>query len=179
MNNLRYPSVHYLITKFTVSLVGLLCVLLISSVALAEDKKVSLSGKRPLGDISKTVFTPGDVPNHEMSQSMYPYEIASPDPDFNGVKTTNFTQSDSIAGTGTHRGYMLLPLKNGDSVYIRYEGSHKTIAKDGGAWETPFEGKLEFVSGTGKYKNIKGGTTYKGKTTPDGVAWDAVVDVQY
>lgn len=169
---------HYL-AKFGRGLIVVFLAFFISSLAQAENKKLTVTAKRPLGEISKTVFTPGDVPNHEIAQNMYSYEITSPDPDFNGFKTTNFTQFDSIAGTGTHRGYSLWPLKNGDSVYVRFEGTHKTIVKDGGAWETPFEGRFEFVSGTGKYKNIKGSSTYKGKTTPDGAAWEAAVDVQY
>ena len=168
---------HYL-AKFGAGLIVVFLAFM-GSLAQAENKKLTVTAKRPLGEISKMVFTPGDVPNHEIAQNMYSYEITSPDPDFNGFKTTNFTQSDSIAGTGTHRGYALWPLKNGDSVYVKFEGTHKTISKDGGAWETPFEGRFEFVSGTGKYKNIKGGSTYKGKTTPDGAAWEAAVDVQY
>ena len=162
-----------------VGLIMAFAVLAFSLPAEAENKKVTLSAKRPLGWISNTVFTPGDVPNHEVAQRVYSYEISSPDADFNGFKTTNYGQSDDVAGTGTHRGYSAWPLKNGDTVYVKYEGTHRTIMKDGGAWETPFEGKFEFVGGTGKYKAIKGASTYKGKVTPEGSAWQAEVDVQY
>jgi hypothetical protein len=162
-----------------VGLIMAFAVLAFSLPAEAENKKVTLSAKRPLGWISNTVFTPGDVPNHEIAQRVYSYEISSPDADFNGFKSTNYGQSDDVAGTGTHRGYSVWPLKNGDTVYIKYEGNHKTIVKDGGAWETPFEGRFEFVGGTGKYKGIKGASTYKGKVTPEGSAWQAVVDMQY
>jgi len=147
--------------------------------AYAESKKVTLSAKRPLAWTTSTVVAIGDQPNHEIAQRVYSYEITSPDPDFNGFKTTNHVQADEVAGTGSHRGYAVWPLKNGDTVYVKFEGTHKTMVKDGGAWETPFEGKFEFVGGTGKYKNIKGSSTYKGKATPDGAGWEAVVDVQY
>ena len=147
--------------------------------AAAENKKITIAAKKRPGDIARTVVTPGDVPNHEVAQYVASYEITSPEPDFNGFKTLNYSQSDSVAGTGTHRGYAMWPLKNGDTVYIKYEGTHKTITKDGGAWESSFEGKFEFVRGTGKYENIKGASTYKGGGSPEGSMWDAVMDVQY
>src|SRR5215471_5634720 len=106
--------------------------------AAAENKKITIAAKKPPGDIARTVVTPGDVPNHEVAQYVASYEITSPEPDFNGFKTLNYSQSDSVAGTGTHRGYAMWPLKNGDTVYIKYEGTHKTITKDGGAWESSF-----------------------------------------
>ena len=147
--------------------------------AAAENKKITIAAKKPPGDIARTVMTPGDDPKHEIVQEVHYNEITSPEPDFNGFKTMNYDQLDSVAGTGTHRGYAMWPLKNGDTVYIKFEGSHKTVTKDGGAWESSFEGKFEFVRGTGKYKNIKGAGTYKGKATPEGTMWDGVIDMQY
>ena len=71
------------------------------------------------------------------------------------------------------------PLPIGDTVHIRFDGTHSTITKDGGDWESPFDGRFEFVGGTGKYENIKGRCHYVGKATAEGSMWDAVVDVQY
>jgi hypothetical protein len=167
---------------FRIGAVGLLVVCTVCAVSLraaAESKQITLAAKRPPGYISRTVVTPGDISKHEVAQEVVSYEITSPEADFNGFKTVNYGQSDSVAGTGTHRGYATWPLKNGDTVYIKFEGSHKTVTKDGGAWESSFEGKFEFVSGTGKYKNIKGTGTYKGKGSPEGSMWDAVADMQY
>src|SRR5262245_57481407 len=139
--------------------VGLIVVCTVCAVSLwaaAENKQITLHAKHPPDPYSKSVMTPGDVPNHEVVQQVLYNEITSPEPDFNGFKAINYEQLDSVAGTGTHRGYTMWPLNNGDTVYSKFEGSHKTVTKDGGAWESSFEGKTEFVSGTGKYKNIKG-----------------------
>src|SRR5262249_24158280 len=156
--------------------VGLIVVCTVCAVSLraaAENKQITLHAQHPPDPYSKSVMTPGDVSNHEVVQQVHYVEITSPEPDFNGFKAINYDQLDSVAGTRMHRGYAMWPLKNGDTVYIKYEGTHKTVTKDGGAWESSFEGKFEFVRGTGKYKNIKGAGTYKGKSSPEGSMWDA------
>ncbi len=52
---------------------------------------------------------------------------------------------------------------------MRWSGTHRTVAVDGGGWETSFDGKYEFTGGTGKFATIKGGGTYRGKVTPQGL----------
>ena len=53
-------------------------------------------------------------------------------------------------------------MKNGDKIYVKWEGNHKTTIKEGGSWELKHEGTAQFIGGTGKFKNIKGKGVYKG-----------------
>jgi hypothetical protein len=162
-----------------VSLMVVFAIISLSFLTQAEKKKITISGKRPLGYISETNTYPGDVSGHQLSQTVYSYDITSSDPDFNGIKTRNQSQVDSIAGKGTFKEYLVYFHKSGDESYVKYEGTFTTNAKEGGAWETPYEGKSEFTGGTGKFKNIKGSGTFKGKVTPEGSAWDWEGEVEY
>lgn len=151
------------------------------SAQAAEKKKISGTGK-PIRVISKTTLYPGDVPNHEISQEVRTqvYTPTNKPPDWEVAdEVVAYEQSDSIAGSGSHRGYGINRPKSGDERYEKWEGTHKTTSKEGGVWETTFEGKFEWIGGTGKYKNIKGGGTYKGKATAEGVSWDWEMEVEY
>jgi hypothetical protein len=99
-----------------VSLMVVFAIISLSFSAQAEKKKITISAKRPPGDISQTTVYPGDVPNHELVQLITSYNLTSSEPDFNG-KTLHHDQADDVAGTGSHRGYVTWFLKNGDEVY--------------------------------------------------------------
>ena len=91
-----------------------------------------------------------------------------PAKDFNEAEHIVYEQHDSVAGTGTHRGYYTNRLKNGDTEYGSFEGTFKTTFKEDGSWEmTTWEGTWKSNGGTGKVKNIKGGGTYRGKATAE------------
>ena len=100
------------------------------------------------------------------------------DPDFGSAEEWIYMHSDSVAGTGTHRGHSVTNYENGDKSYQKWEGTHKTTVKDG-AWETKFEGKSQFTGGTGKFKNIKGGGAYKGTMTAKGVTGSGEFEAEY
>jgi len=51
--------------------------------------------------------------------------------------------------------------------------------KEGGAWESNFEGKIQFTGGTGKFKNIKGGGVYKGTMTAKELTGSGEFEVEY
>jgi hypothetical protein len=58
-------------------------------------------------------------------------------------------------------------MDNGDKVYYTFEGSASTdITK-------PYSNKWKILSGTGKYKGIKGSGTCSGKFNADGSLDDA------
>ena len=103
----------------------------------------------------------------------------SSDPDWNETEEMVYEQSDSVAGTGTHRGYSRRLFKNGDTDYGSYEGMHKTTVKEDGSWETTWEGTYKVTGGTGKFKNIKGGGTYRGKATAEGASTEFEGEVEY
>jgi hypothetical protein len=103
----------------------------------------------------------------------------SSDPDFSGVVCTTYNQADQVVGMGSHKGYEDCLYKNGDHSYLKYEGTHKTITQGDGSWEATWEGSFQYTGGTGKFKNLKGNGTYKGKATPEGAGSNWEIEVEY
>lgn len=66
----------------------------------------------------------------------------------------NRIQDKGYCGDGWHRGVEIDIFSK--QCYQRSEGTHKVITKQGGAWEVNYEGKYEFVGGTGRFNNLKG-----------------------
>jgi hypothetical protein len=151
------------------------------SVQAAEKKKITGTHKSgPV--ISHTVVPlgPGDDPKHELVVlEIHRDTTTSSDPDFNEAEHTVYEQRDSVAGTGTHRGYYTNLLKNGDTEYGLYEGTFKTTFKEDGSWETTWEGTVKVAGGTGKFKNIKGSGTYRGKATAEGASTEFEGEAEY
>ena len=129
--------------------------------------------------ISQTVVSPGDDPKHELVLQIYRDTTTSSDPDWNETEVMIYQQTDQVAGTGTHRGYFRRLHKNGDTNYGSYEGTHKTTVKEDGSWETTWEGTCKVTGGTGKFKNIKGSGTYRGKATAEGASTEFEGEVEY
>lgn len=129
--------------------------------------------------ISRNDVYPEDVPEHQISQHVRKASITFSDPDFGSSEDLEYGQSDTIAGNGSHRGYSVNTYKNGDKTYDKWEGTHKTIVKEGGAWETNVEGKFQYTGGTGKFKNIKGGGAYKGTITAKGENQEGEFEAEY
>jgi hypothetical protein len=102
----------------------------------------------------------------------------SANPDFNGVLCTLYNQEDAVKGTGSHRGHVNCVHKGGDRNFFSYDGTHRTLTKDDKSWEVPFEGKVQWTGGTGRFKELKGFATYRGLVTPAGGAsnWEGVVE---
>ena len=152
------------------------------SAQAAEKKKIM--GTNKLGPpISRTVVPPGpgDDPKHELVALMIRRDTTtSSDPDWNETEVIHYEQVDQVAGTGTHRGYYVRLHKNGDIDYGTYEGTHKASVKEDGSWlETTWEGTCKSNGGTGKFKNIKGGGTYRGKATAEGASTEFEGEVEY
>ncbi|MFQ5913083.1 MAG: hypothetical protein ACE5JS_07865 [Nitrospinota bacterium] len=168
LSKIRAIAVVVTITAISLSL----------SAQAAEKKQVSGSGKS-LFSISRTVMYPRDLPRHQMLQQINQDFITSSDPDFNRVQVLVYSHSDTIAGNGTDVAYRVHFHKNGEKTYIRSQGTHEFIVKEGGAWEVLNEGKWQFTGGTGKFKNVKGTGTYKGKVTPMGSNYEWKGEVTY
>jgi hypothetical protein len=136
----------------------------------AEKKKIMGTIKQgPV--ISRTVVPlgPGDDPKHELVVlNIHRDTQTSSDPDLNETESMVYEQIDQVAGTGTAKGYRVTLHKNGETDYGSYEGTHITTVKEDGSWETTWEGTWKSLGGTGKFKNIKGGGTYRGKATAQG-----------
>lgn len=143
-----------------------LCVAMAGCVAVAEEPgdaeppQIAFEGRRG-SDISIAIAAIDD--QHQFSQRVYAYAISSTHADFDGATAMNYAQSDSGPRDGTHRGYAIWTLKNGDTLTMKFEGTHEIPQ---GAGMAPNGGKLEFVGGTGKYRGVKGSGTYSGTGSP-------------
>ena len=154
----------------TVSVIAVVIAISLSFPAQTAEKKVTYSLKSKQLISQNTVY-PGDVPNHQLVQVVRLNSYtASSDPDWKDAEQMVYAQDDQIAGSGTHKGTYVIFHKDGDKSYGTFAVTHKTTVKEGGAWESTYEGKYQYTGGTGKFKNIKGSGTYKGKVTPEGVA---------
>jgi hypothetical protein len=138
--------------------------------ALAEGKKISGTG-RAVTMIAVSKMFPGDHPQHEITLNTRLDMQESADPDFAGQAIIREV-SDYAAGTGRHWGYREYTHPSGDKSFSAYEGMTKTVVKPDAFPDISFEGKWWYTSGTGTYKGITGGGTYKGKVTKAGVMYD-------
>jgi hypothetical protein len=138
--------------------------------AYAGDKKVTASGKN-VAVLAETKMLPGDDPKHEVIMNRQLYEEQTSDPDFKNAQGYRVNVSDLVAGSGSHRGYAAATGPGGDKWFTAYEGRVKTVPKQGAPPEITFEGKWWYVGGTGKFKGITGGGTYKGEVTPAGAVY--------
>lgn len=83
--------------------------------------------------------------------------------DVDGVQSKDGEDSgvnDMHGMAGTGHGYYIDTMANGDKTFVRWQGKQSA---DGAA-----EGTWKYVGGTGKFKGLKGGGTYKGKGQQDG-----------
>ena len=142
--------------------------------------KKKLTGTNKHGPpISRTVVSPGDDPKHELALTIHRDTTTSSDPDHNETEQIVYGQGDEVAGTGTARGYFRRLHKNGETDYGTYEGTVKTTVKEDGSWERTWEGKWKTHGGTGKFKNIKGSGTARGKATAQEAFTEWEGEVEY
>jgi hypothetical protein len=104
----------------------------------------------------------GDVPGHSYVILQGTCDATASDSGF-AEKTVGYTEFQEIwkASINFH-GRQNTTMDNGDKVYYTYEGSAST------AVTKPFSLKWKLLSGTGKYKGIKGSGTCSGKFNADG-----------
>ena len=140
-----------------VALVIAVSLLLFSGNVLAREMTYSTK----MGPVlSRTVFTPGDKPGHELVQAVRTDTTTGSDPDWNETSVTNYGQSDLVDGSGTVSGYAVRTHKNGDKTFYRYEGKVRASGS-GSTRETVGEGTVELIGGTGKFSNAKGNGTFR------------------
>jgi hypothetical protein len=109
--------------------------------------------------LSRTSASPGDRPNHEITQTVREDMTTSSDPDWDGVPLLNYSQSDLVAGSGTVSGYAVRTHKNGDKTFYRFHGQLQATG-DGASRETTGSGTVELTGGTGKFARAKGSGTW-------------------
>jgi hypothetical protein len=82
-------------------------------------------------------------------------------------ETVDAAIADMSGSTAKNHGYSTMVMDNGDSTFVRYEGTMQ-MKKDGSG---TYKGTWKYVRGTGKFRGIKGSGTYKGAGATDGTGW--------
>ena len=77
--------------------------------------------------------------------------------------------SDLVKGNGTHQGYTKTIDKDGDITFSKFQGKISTTMSPKGRPLVTFEGTWSFTKGTGKWMNIQGNGSYKGKFIGPGI----------
>lgn len=139
--------------------------------AYAGGKKTSGTGK-VIAIVSQTKIYPGDNRSHVLALSNYHEVDNYAEPLFNNVQANEVVATDYMGGTGAMRGYRVSTYPGGDKTFMAIEGLEKTVMKPGAPPKTSFEGKWRYTGGTGKFKGITGGGTFKGKVTKAGVTYE-------
>jgi hypothetical protein len=77
--------------------------------------------------------------------------------------------SDSVKGNGTHWGYSKAIAPDGSVAFSPFKMKVTTTLSPQGKPISTFEGTFSFTKGTGKWENIQGGGTFKGKMIGPGI----------
>ena len=133
----------------------------------AEKKAFSVSLKQEKILSEKFLQVTGDFKNViKQGESLY-IITDSTDPKLIGAEQTAYRQYTRAIGYGSiERGITITRGKNGDCFYTAWESTFRITKRDLVNWETESESKFQFIGGTGKYNEIKGRGTCRGKRTP-------------
>ncbi len=137
------------------------CLLAVASLANAQNK-VSGSAQCGKPDVQQKADVP-DHAGHMLTLAQMKCTWTKP-LEVDGVQDKDGVDSavgDVRGSMGTSHGYYIDTMANGDKTFVRWQGTDNM--KDGTS-----EGKWSYAGGTGKFKGLKGGGTYKGKTAQDG-----------
>jgi hypothetical protein len=148
--------------------------LLLSGITQAAEKgKISGHGES-IRVIAEYRVYPDDVEHHSMALAIrkdkWMSDVKIAGLSFNDATIILRIFEDYIAFNGPHRGQITGTFKSDDKFFENFEGSTKATFAKGQPSKITFEGKWSFTGGTGKLKGIKGGGTYTGEVTSEGVA---------
>lgn len=83
------------------------------------------------------------------------------------TRTVDAGVADITSSSGRAHGYSTSVFGNGDSTFVRYEGTMQ-LKKDGSGTD---KGTWKYVRGTGTFRGISGSGTFKGQAAADGSGW--------
>jgi len=149
------------IIRLFISLVLIFTLGMTTSIA---QQKIKVSGKHTLATINQTTINVGDTEHHIISLSEFEgTNVSTGDKKFmDGAMDVGMSFTDIIKGTGPHQGYGKMSL-NGDAISWKHKGKSITTLSPEGKPITTLEGSFTWTTGSGKYENIQGSGTYKGK----------------
>ena len=127
-------------------------------------QKIKVSGKHTLAYTPGIKINVGDTEDHIISLSEFEGTNVSTGKEklMDGALDIGMTFSDIVKGSGPHQGYGKMSL-NGDVIFWKHQGKAATTLSPEGKPVTTVEGTWTWTKGAGKYENIQGSGTYKGK----------------
>jgi len=128
-------------------------------------QSIKIAGRHTLVTIKEYMIEVGDTVDHIISLNEYEGRNVSTGENkfMDGALDIGMTFADIVKGRGPHEGYGNFSL-NGDTIFWKHEGKIDTTLSSEGKSDTTVEGTFTYTKGTGKYQNIQGSGTYKGKS---------------
>ena len=149
------------LTKFSFCFVLVYSVVSLDAIAQQMTK---ISGKMTLANIERQAYESGYTEGHSLALSQAEGINISTGANvfMDGAQVVNFSFADLVKGNGPHQGYVKL-LKKDDAVISKWQGKITTIMSNEGIPITTFDGTFSYVKGLGKFNNIQGKGTFRGK----------------
>lgn len=160
---------NHVFKKSTKKLIGLfISLVLIFTLGVTTSiaqQKIKVAGKHTFAYTNQDSINVGDIEGHILMLNEFEgFNVSTGKDKFmDGALDVAMGFSDLVMGNGTDQGYGNMSL-NGDVIFWKHQGNIATTISPEGKPVTTFEGTTSFIKGTGKYKNIQGIGTYKGKT---------------
>ncbi|MBW7997998.1 MAG: hypothetical protein FVQ81_15815 [Candidatus Glassbacteria bacterium] len=148
----------------TVLFINLVLIFALGVATLPAQQKIKVSGKHTLAYTKQDTINVGDTEGHILSLSEFEGTTVSTGKNkfMDGARDVGMGFSDLVMGNGSGQGYLKSSL-NGVVVFSKHQLKTATTLSPEGKPVTTFEGSFTWTKGTGKYENIQGGGTFKGK----------------
>jgi hypothetical protein len=157
--------------KLTLLLISLASIFIFGLTGSLAQEKTKMSGKIFLVNIKYEVIKLDDVEGHVLVEHGWKgVDVVA------GSLIFMSGHSDYVKGNGPHRTYAKMVDPDGDVSFVKAEGRTTTTLSPEGKPVTTIKGNMSFIRGTGKFENIQGGGTYKGKVIGPGILsyeWEA------
>jgi hypothetical protein len=142
-----------------------------SFAAQAAEKKNFIFSKKSVKNISSINLNAPQDKNNEIVQWVRQDSVMEhTDSNLIGGEITVYGTTDRLTYGGilNATGYDVLKSKGGDFLYYKWQATGLLTDPDEKNWKWDIDRKIQFIGGTGTYRNLKGSGTCKGKFTPAG-----------
>ncbi len=146
--------------RSTALFISLALIFVLGVIPSIAQQKTKIAGKMTVAYTRQETIDIGDIEGHIISlgESEGTNVSTGKHKFMDGAQVVNMSFGDLVKGNGPHQGYLKL-TKKGNAVFCKWEGK---VTTKGTSMPT-FEGTFSYIKGTGKFENIEGDGTYKGK----------------
>jgi hypothetical protein len=154
-----FTSKQSIATSICLALILVLC-----TAPLMAQKMTEISGKMTLAATSQEMVEIGDAEGHTVGLSVFEGTNFNTGTDgfMDNAHAVNVAYTDIVKGNGPHHTYASMSMHD-DVIVAKCEGKTTTVLSDDGTPVSTFEGTFTYIGGAGKYENVHGSGTYKGK----------------